>query len=150
MHSVLPAQVGVIEIRSLLGGLNNDSTINDSLQVNGELHVTRNGLFDFGATGSVNVGTPQGNPEIIGLAPNGGRRDIQFSNDGILLTVSGAQPVPPDVTIYADRVAIRTNVGMGQRVGCQSPSDIDAQTSPELCGTYAWRQRRNKQYPPDP
>jgi hypothetical protein len=94
-------------------------TINDNLTVNGELHVTRNGLFDFGATGSVNVGTPQGVPGVIGLAPNGHRRDIQFSNDGIMFMVSGSgssspdDQVAPDLNIYPDRVAIRTNVEIG-------------------------------------
>jgi hypothetical protein len=82
---------------------------------NAELHVMGNGLFDFGATGSVNVSTPLGNPGVVGLAPNGNRRDIRFSNDGIELTVSGGGTtnVPPDLTIYPDRVGIRTNVCIG-------------------------------------
>jgi len=94
-------------------------TINDSLQVNGELHVMANGLFDFGATGSVNVATPLGNPGVIGLAPNGNRRDIRFSNDGIQLTVSGTAQtdgLPPDLIIYPDRVAIRTKVNANSNI----------------------------------
>lgn len=77
-----------------------------------KLHVVGNGYFDFGATGSVNVATPQGTPGIIGMASNGNRRDIFFSNSGLSLSVSNT-PSTGGVArgIFIDQNT--ANVGIG-------------------------------------
>jgi hypothetical protein len=92
--------------------------INDNLEVTGELHVMHNGLFDFGATGSVNVGTPLGIPGVIGMASNGNRRDLYFSPRGIELNVStNASPNnTPSLIIQQDKTVIQSGLEVDNNI----------------------------------
>ena len=61
-----------------------------------KLTVVGAGKFDFGATGSITAGTPLGSgPGFVGVAPNGNRRDIIFSNYGLNLTANNASSGAP-------------------------------------------------------
>jgi hypothetical protein len=69
-----------------------------------KLHVNGLARFDL-PTGQINISTPGGCPGVIGLAPNGNRRDIIFDNVGLRLLTSSTSSAPPGL----NGVTIREN-----------------------------------------
>jgi hypothetical protein len=81
------------------------------------LYVLGAAVFDFGSTGELIAGTPAAaGPGVIAYAPNGNRRDIRFSNDGIGLLASSSSSSP------SSEHGIRIDEGGRVGIGILSPS----------------------------
>jgi len=75
-----------------------------------KLHVNGNARFNLGG-GSMTLTTPGGWPGVIAYAPNGDRRDIQYYNNGMAITVDDTSSAPSAVEGIFIHESARVGIG---------------------------------------